>query len=307
MKLALFFLLLSVSSLSFANECARDVQKLCSHVTPGKGQIAQCLSENESQLSSACAKNMKEFKKKTLTKIPCFMDIAEFCSDVPNEGHKLHYCLLKNESKLSETCSKDFSKKRGNIITKDVCAMDIVNTCYSKVSEGDAAINKCLMVNKNKLSKFCQKALDNKIAEIRKTNPCFDDSNKFCPTQTKFIDIHQCMVKNVAKVTPECKNMIETEVKKDQANPCYMDLRKHCVAGLGSNEQHQCLTLNEEHLSLACKKFRQDEDVKLKKMVEVCEKDRLKICPKAPFQNGMVLKCLKENSTKISKECKSLL
>jgi len=102
-------------------------------------------------------------------------------------------------------------------------------------------------------------------------------------------------------------NLLQDEINKELANPCYMDLRKHCKRGLTATDQHHCLTLNEKELSNSCRQFRVTESTKIKKMVELCEPDRLKICPKAPFQNGMVLKCLKENISKVSPGCKSLL
>jgi hypothetical protein len=34
--------------------CKADVEKLCSGVQPGHGQVATCLKQNESQVSGAC-------------------------------------------------------------------------------------------------------------------------------------------------------------------------------------------------------------------------------------------------------------
>lgn len=35
-------------------ECRPDVEKLCQGVQPGRGRIASCLRQNESQVSAAC-------------------------------------------------------------------------------------------------------------------------------------------------------------------------------------------------------------------------------------------------------------
>ena len=303
--LATFMLFLSMGIQ--ANECAQDAKKFCAGTDPGKGQLAKCLDDYQGQLSSACAKELKDFKTKTGKKNPCFEDLANYCADVPTDNRKLEYCLLKNESRLSQTCSTDFKKKKSSITVKDVCAQDIVNTCYNTITEPEAATSRCLIKNRTKLSGFCQKNVDKRIAEMKKANPCFDETDKYCPTQAVFIDIHECMEKKLNVLTPNCKKVVQDEINKELANPCYMDLRKHCKRGLTATDQHQCLTLNEKELSNSCRQFRVTESTKIKKMVELCEPDRLKICPKAPFQNGMVLKCLKENISKVSPGCKSLL
>jgi hypothetical protein len=35
-------------------ECRADVEKLCQGVEPGRGRVASCLEQNESQVSTAC-------------------------------------------------------------------------------------------------------------------------------------------------------------------------------------------------------------------------------------------------------------
>jgi hypothetical protein len=290
-----------------ARECDQDEKKFCAGVDHGKGQLAKCLDDYQGQLSPGCAKELKEFKAKTEKVNPCYADLADFCADLPTDDRKLGYCLLKNEARLSNKCSADFKKDKPNIIVKDVCAQDIVNNCYSTLSEPEAATSRCLIRNKNKLSGFCQKIVDKKIVEMKKANPCFDETEKYCPTPSQFVDIHDCMEKKLNVLTPNCKKVVQVEIDREKKNPCYMDLRRHCKSGLSATEQHRCLTVNEKELSNSCVQFRVTEAQKLKKMVELCEKDRLMYCPKAPFQNGMVLKCLKENAAKVTPACKALL
>jgi hypothetical protein len=300
-------LLLFVSLGSEANECARDAKKFCAGIEPGKGQLAKCLGDYADQLEPTCSKELKEFKSKTGKVNPCFEDLAEFCSDVPSDARKLEYCLLRNENRLSPSCSADFKKKKGNLIVRDVCAQDVVNNCYPTILEPEGAISRCLIKNRTKLTGFCQKSVDKKIADMRKANPCFDETEKYCPTQIRFHEIHECMEKKLNALSPNCKKVVQEEIKREESNPCYADLRQHCKRGLSATEQHQCLTLNEKELSNGCRQFRVNESQKLKKMVDLCEVDRLKLCPKAPFQNGMVLKCLKENVAKVTPACKTLI
>lgn len=298
-------LLILLSSGAFANDCKKDAERLCGGIEPGKNQLFQCLSSQEAQLSSACRKELREFRTKTQAKNPCFSDLADHCPDI--SPRYAHYCLLKNEARLSESCSKDLKSKKGTIMVKDQCALDIVNTCYKAVSEPEGAITKCLLRNKPKLSKFCLNNVNKIEANARKSNPCFDDQEKFCPTQVRFMDIHECLVKKLPALTPQCKGIVGAEEKKAKENPCYKDLLTHCRPGLSPNAQVQCLTVNDKHLTSACRKYRTVMDAKVGNMVEACDADRKKLCPKAPLRDGMVLKCLREKKTEVSPACRNLI
>lgn len=300
-------LLMLLSIASEANDCAQDKKKFCSGIEPGKGQLAKCLSDYQSQLSPKCATELREFKKDTGRINPCFEDLAEFCLEVPLLPRRVEYCLLRNESKLSEICSNDFKRKKGNLLVQDVCAQDIANHCYQSVSGPESGIVRCLIKNQEVLSPFCKKTIGKKISVMKKSNPCFEETEKFCPTQLQFADIHECMTKKMNVLNNGCKKVVQDEINMERGNPCHKDLRRHCKQGLSSSDQEHCLSLNERELSNACLQFRQVESQKLKKMVEVCEADRIKFCPRAPFQNGMILKCLKENLTLISFDCKNLM
>ncbi|MFP5384646.1 MAG: hypothetical protein ACLGHN_01110 [Bacteriovoracia bacterium] len=305
MKKFIFFLLVSLGAQ--ANECAQDAKKFCSGVEPGKGQLALCLSDYQDSLSPKCAAELKAYKQNTAKKNPCFEDLAQYCADLPSDPLNYEYCLIKHESKLSAQCSKDFIQKKVRILNRNVCAQDIADRCYKELSGPDGAVNKCLIKNKAKLSKLCQNNLSKKIEAMRKRNPCYDDTEKFCPTQVKFVDIQDCLSKKVSSLSPTCKKVVEKENVKLKANPCYRDLITHCRPGITPKQQNECMVINEEHLSHACKQFRAVEKKKVEKMVEVCEKDRLNFCKDAPFKDGAVVKCLRKNKEKISKECKQLL
>lgn len=303
----LILLLLVMASHVEATECAKDAKKFCQSVDPGRGQLAKCLTDYQDQLSPACLKELKDFKQSVGKKSPCFEDLTDFCANIPSDPRNFEYCLLKHESRLSQTCSVDFKKKKGNILVRDVCAQDIANTCYKEVSEPEGAITRCLIKNKNKLSKFCQQNVDKRIAKFRKNNPCFDDTENFCPTQLRFVEIQDCLSKNTPKLRPECQKIVKNEQHKMKSNACYRDLITHCKRGINPKEQSDCLTLNEEHLSNACRQYRVVEKTKIDQMVKNCEEDRLKLCKDVPFKNGQVVKCLRQNKTKVSPLCSKLL
>jgi hypothetical protein len=304
---SLILLLAMVCLETRANVCAKDAKKFCQGVGPGKGQLAKCLSDYEGSLTPVCAKGLKDFKKNTAKKNPCFEDLTDLCTNVPSEPGKLELCLLKNESRLSSTCAADFKRKKGNLIVRNVCANDIIANCYTEVSSDDGSINHCLIRKRAKLTGLCKKKTEERVAEMRKKNACFDETEKFCPSFVRVSDIQDCLEKKIPSLSVGCKQIVQNEIAKGKANPCYKDLTRHCVPNLPPKQQYECLGLNENHLSNACRQFRVLEKIKIEKMVTVCENDRLKLCANEPFENGRVLKCLKVNKTKISKNCASLL
>lgn len=300
-------LLFAFSLSAFGNECAQEEKKYCQGVDPGKGQLARCLSDYKDYLSPACAKKLKDFKTEIEKKNPCFEDLTEYCADLPSDPLNYEYCLLKHESRLGAKCSADFKQKKGRIITRNVCAQDIASLCYKDISGPDGSINRCLIRNRTKLSGFCQKNIDAKIATMKKNNPCFDETEKYCPTQVKFIDIQDCLSKKLPTLNPNCQKVVQNEVNKMKANACYRDLLTHCRMNLSPEDQNRCLTINEEHLSNACRQFRANEQNKITKMVDVCEPDRLRLCKSAPFKDGAVIKCLRKNKSQVSANCQKFL
>lgn len=290
-----------------ANECDQDAKKFCPGVLPGKGQLALCLSDYLDQLSAGCRSEMRAYKAKTASKNPCYEDLSEYCSDLPSDPENYALCLLKNEHRLRPSCQTDFKKKKTKLISKNFCAQDITLHCYPELKLPVGAVNKCLIQKQASLSLPCQGQLQAKINKMRKKNPCFDDTEKFCPKAVKFIDIQDCLSKKIPTLTLQCKKLVEKENEKLKANPCYRDLMTHCRPGLKPSDQDYCLTLNEEHLSHTCKQFRAVESGKKKKMVKACEADRLKWCKNVPNKDGTVLKCLKKNKAQISLTCKTFI
>ncbi len=300
-------LILLLSLRSEANVCTQDVKKHCTGIAPGKGQLAKCLSENETALTPECANELKQFKIKAGRNNPCFEDLAEFCAEVPIDGKGLEYCLLRNESKLNSRCHDDFKKKKSQLLIQDPCAQDISSLCYKSIFETEGSTIHCLIKNTSKLSNTCNKTIVKKTFTLKHSNPCFEETEKFCPTESRFVDIHLCMSKKINVLSPKCKKEVQKEIQKEKTSPCYMDVRRHCKNNLSTTQQHECLEVHKNEISNACTQYRYLEKEKIQKMVKLCEEDRIKICPKAPFQDGMVLKCLKENLNIVSSGCKNLL
>jgi cysteine rich repeat protein len=100
-----------VASGAFAqdnNPCATDIARFCGNIEPGKGRIANCLRQNETQLSPGCKVTglpqagdaLKEAQE------ACEDDIVMFCGGVQPEGGRLLKCLKLNEPQLSSECKE---------------------------------------------------------------------------------------------------------------------------------------------------------------------------------------------------------
>ncbi len=91
--------------------CADDAAKLCEGVQRGEGRVAQCLKEHESELSSACKKNIAKLRAagKNL-KQACEGDKDKLCKDTQPGGGKILQCLKQHEGELSAACKKQMAQ-----------------------------------------------------------------------------------------------------------------------------------------------------------------------------------------------------
>jgi hypothetical protein len=77
--------------------CAGDIERFCGNIQPGMGRIADCLKQNEDQLSPEC-------KQQHLSEV-CADDSVRYCGKYlqpPGEG--LLNCLKLNATSLSPAC-----------------------------------------------------------------------------------------------------------------------------------------------------------------------------------------------------------
>ena len=104
-----FLLILMAASgavAQYANPCEEDIAKFCSNIQPGKGYIAECLSQNEEKLSPKCKsihlKQLSEVLRQTDQ--ACETDSTRYCgAESVQGGIKLLLCLRRQAS-LSPEC-----------------------------------------------------------------------------------------------------------------------------------------------------------------------------------------------------------
>jgi hypothetical protein len=105
------------SSVAFAQQnlvadCAPDIAKYCSNVTPGAHRIVACLISYEDKISPRCRMTaylgsddlgvrMKALKAMATS---CSADILQYCSSVSAGGGRIYDCLMKNKATLTNDC-----------------------------------------------------------------------------------------------------------------------------------------------------------------------------------------------------------
>ena len=103
----------AAESPSVKNACADDVAKYCKDVKPGGGRLAQCLKQNENQLSPACRSSIEESKKRVKeAHQACDADVQKFCKDVKPGHGRIVNCLRDHEKELSAECRAKMTEPR---------------------------------------------------------------------------------------------------------------------------------------------------------------------------------------------------
>ena len=93
-----------------APSCKADVAKFCPQVQPGGGRIAQCLKQNEAQLSAPCQERIKMVAAQLHeVKEACADDLQQYCASVKVGGGRVAQCLKQHKDKLSAECKTEIA------------------------------------------------------------------------------------------------------------------------------------------------------------------------------------------------------
>ncbi len=97
---------------NLASDCAAEISKYCSNVSPGAHRIVACLISYEDKISPRCRMTaylgsddlgvrMKALKAMAKS---CSADILQYCSSVSAGGGRIYDCLMKNKATLTDDC-----------------------------------------------------------------------------------------------------------------------------------------------------------------------------------------------------------
>ena len=92
--------------------CADDIAKFCTDVKPGRGRIASCLKQHESELSAVCKDHIAQTGKRANPMQACKSDVDKFCKDIKPGGGQIVRCLKEHASELSPGCQETISQTR---------------------------------------------------------------------------------------------------------------------------------------------------------------------------------------------------
>ena len=108
---AIGFLGLLMSGVVHAQEipCTEEIRTLCTDVQPGCGRILQCLKNNESKLSMACAQRFQDLQEFVSGPMgACRDDWVAYCYH-PRASmgrQEMIQCLQANQPKVATGCQK---------------------------------------------------------------------------------------------------------------------------------------------------------------------------------------------------------
>ena len=139
--------------------CKAEVEKFCKDRE--KGDVGECLMQNEAYLSKACTAVVKErsdrkhLEARDKTRAACKADIKKFCQDKT----KIDECLDSNKGDVSVDCKAalDLVQAYSEDMRHEGCGADIDKFC-TNVDMGDSA--QCLKQHKSELSDSCKATLD---------------------------------------------------------------------------------------------------------------------------------------------------
>jgi len=138
--------------------CKAEVEKFCKD--RAKGDVGDCLMQNEAYLSKACTAVVKErsdrkhMEARDKVKASCKGEIKKFCQDKTKIGE----CLDANKENASDECKAALDLVQGYAedMRHEGCGADIDKFC-TNVDLGDSA--QCLKRHKNELSASCKATL----------------------------------------------------------------------------------------------------------------------------------------------------
>ena len=154
-----------------AAACRADAQRLCQGVEAGKGRVAQCLKENEAQVSGECKAHMAKAHEVMRARMEAFDeacrgDVAQHCGSVDAGKGRVAACLRKNETALSAPCRQQLAQMDAERAHRhermremaEACKEDAQQHC-AQTRPGGGRVARCLKDNEAKLTAPCREAL----------------------------------------------------------------------------------------------------------------------------------------------------
>ena len=252
------------------NTCSKDIKTFCVDVTPGSGQVLECLMTNQNKLSTNCKHALFAVKKSELTDSrtdfgllnACKGMLKQFCPDIDDANTLNCLKLHKDETMFDHHCHMVIVNRliaqnqdyRFNPDLQNACSKDIADYCTKVVDEAkeneelNGKVINCLKqkFRQGKLMIKCEKqmtvilhdqALNYKLNPLLAT-VCKSEIDVLCNFEEddEEGEVEECLKKQfLAKkiITKECKIEVATLIQEAKAD-IHVDpiLFKSCTVDL---------------------------------------------------------------------------
>jgi hypothetical protein len=161
-RAALLLLALAAPPASAEAPCVSDAARLCPGIPAADGRLWACLVRNQTQLSSACVRNLQEVRRRANEfSADCAGDVYRFCPGTPRGKGRILGCLADHAGKreLSSTCEAAVATALENVGEfSAACANEAAQLCPG-IEPGGGRVFLCLRAQSERLSTRCQRAL----------------------------------------------------------------------------------------------------------------------------------------------------
>jgi hypothetical protein len=231
--------------------CVDDIAKLCKKVEGGGGRHLECLAKEQSELSDACAAEMKPIAQAVLEgRAACGKNIDKYCKKaVPGLG--LGACLNENRNKLSKDCKTFIAQINTAVLF--ACTQDAKKHCQG-VDGGGGRVIECLANHYDELGAVCKPAIRNvKRSILGWRADCGAEIDKHCPKVWPGWPAVACLEAHKAEASQKCQKRL-SNAEKVYAFVCKADIETHCKdVKAGDGRIFECLRDHHENLKPACK------------------------------------------------------
>ena len=143
--------------------CRPDVEKFCKDVKPGKGAVARCLVQHESELSPACRESVAQGRQRAAQARQrveafaeaCKADAEKLCQGIrPGQG-RIANCLIEKKDQVSPGCRQAIAEGE----RRHPCYADTQRFCKD-VKPGEGRVAACMKQNGGQLSAACKARIE---------------------------------------------------------------------------------------------------------------------------------------------------
>mmetsp|Transcript_4821 Transcript_4821/g.5620 ORF Transcript_4821/g.5620 Transcript_4821/m.5620 type:complete len:974 (+) Transcript_4821:66-2987(+) len=290
------------SNVRLAFACKVDAKKYCNETNlyAEPGAVITCLREVEEKLTSRCEKELFKTKQEASNDYEtdamlyelCEEDAKALCDGVKPEGGAVQTCLRSKRASLTWDCQEELFRKevedaddyRLNPTLLRLCSADKKKFCKD-VKPGMGRAKQCLEANRKRpgFSAECKAKFEEMMArrasdfrlDSKLREECRDDIEEVCGYEKDSLD----------SVAGYDGRVIE----------CLQDYKDELAVPSCQAAVHK---LTE----------RAAEDIRMDRpLADACFEDRMKLCPGVEPGSARVIRCLQEQRTNLTYECRATL